>query len=392
MKYRLPSGLYRILAALLILLLLAGCTAPEKSDRPENSASAPAASMLSASEVDPGSQASETPENPETPAEAIQDFTVPTSPEAPAFSLDGVSWFDGTAPYAILNDNIPYFSENDRRVTEGFELYSPLDDLGRCGTAYANICPELMPTEERVGNSTAKPTGWHTEAYTGLIEGNYLFNRCHLIGYQLAGETDNTCNLITGTRYLNMTGMLPFENQVTSYVQETGNHVLYRVTPVFTGDDLVAKAVLMEGWSVEDGGAGVCFCVYCYNVQPGIGIEYATGENWPDGSIPTEWMESAPEIEPETEPEEPEEWTEVSEKPENPEEYDEWIEVPEEIEEWNESEPIGTDYVLNTNRMKFHRPGCSSVGDIAEHNRWDYTGSREDVLAMGYEPCKRCNP
>ena len=160
-----------------------------------------------------------------------------------------------------------------------FETYSSLDDLGRCGVAFANICPELMPTEPRGEIGSVQPTGWHTVRYDDLIDGMYLYNRCHLIGYQLAGENANERNLITGTRFLNVEGMLPFENMVADYVEETGNHVLYRVTPDFQGDELVARGVQMEAYSIEDDGAGVCFNIYAYNIQPGIEIDYLTGDS-----------------------------------------------------------------------------------------------------------------
>ena len=181
-------------------------------------------------------------------------------------------------PYAEVNGNRPFFG-NDDITTEVFETYSDLDYLGRCGTAYANICKELMPTEERGEIGMIKPTGWHTVKYPDIIEDRYLYNRCHLIGYQLSGENANSANLITGTRYFNVEGMLRFENWVAEYVRETNNHVLYRVTPVFDGNDLVAKGVLMEAYSVEDNGAGVEFCVFVYNVQPGIEIDYRTGDS-----------------------------------------------------------------------------------------------------------------
>lgn len=182
-------------------------------------------------------------------------------------------------PYETINNNIPEFTENDKKRTDAFETYQELDSIGRCGVAYANICRDIMPTEERGQIGSVRPTGWHTVKYNDLIEGNYLYNRCHLIGYQLAGENANEKNLITGTRYLNVTGMLPFENEVAEYVRNTGNHVLYRVTPVFDGDNLVASGVQMEAWSVEDSGAGVCFNVYCYNIQPGIIIDYSDGSS-----------------------------------------------------------------------------------------------------------------
>jgi DNA-entry nuclease len=183
------------------------------------------------------------------------------------------------SPYTVINDNVPYFSEEDKVRTDAFETYSELDSLGRCGVAYANICQELMPTEARGEIGSIKPSGWHTVNYHEYVDGNYLYNRCHLIGYQLSGENANEKNLITGTRYLNVEGMLPFENEVAEYVEETGNHVLYRVTPVFEEDNLVASGVQMEAYSVEDQGEGVMFNVYCYNVQPGITIDYATGES-----------------------------------------------------------------------------------------------------------------
>lgn len=185
-------------------------------------------------------------------------------------------------PYVILRENQPDFDLEDLTL-EPFERYSELDDLGRCGVAYANICLEIMPTEDREEIGQVKPSGWHTAKYD-CVEGKYLYNRCHLIGYQLSGENANKQNLITGTRYLNVTGMLPFENMVDDYVEDTGNHVLYRVTPVFQGEELVARGVQMEAFSVEDEGEGVCFNIYAYNVQPGVVIDYATGESWEEAA------------------------------------------------------------------------------------------------------------
>lgn len=194
-----------------------------------------------------------------------------------AMSVEDIPAYSGE-PYVILNDNWPDFDAEDL-TTEPFELYSELDYLGRCGMAYANICLEIMPTEPREEIGQVKPSGWHTAKYE-CVEGKYLYNRCHLIGYQLAGENANKQNLITGTRYMNVDGMLPFENMVDSYVEETGNHVLYRVTPIFNGGNLVASGVQMEALSVEDEGEGLCFNVYIYNVQPGVSIDYATGDSW----------------------------------------------------------------------------------------------------------------
>lgn len=205
-------------------------------------------------------------------------FPVPevsTSAE-PVFTLENLPDYAGK-PYVELGGNLPHFPEEDK-AEEPFEHYSELDGLGRCGAAYAKVGPETMPNEERGAIGMIKPSGWQTVRYD-FIDGKYLYNRCHLIGYQLTGENDNEKNLITGTRYLNITGMLPFENQVAGYVERTGNHVLYRATPVFEGEELVARGVELEAYSVEDEGAGVCFHVFVYNVQPGVVINYATGEN-----------------------------------------------------------------------------------------------------------------
>ena len=264
------------------------------------------------------------------------------------------------SPYTQINDNVPDFPLDDY-TTEAFETYSDLDELGRCGVAYANVCQELMPTQKRGKIGQIKPSGWQTAKYDS-VDGKYLYNRCHLIGYQLTGENANEKNLITGTRYLNVDGMLPFENMVADYVKETGNHVLYRVTPIFTGDNLVADGVQMEAESVEDNGDGILFNVFCYNVQPGIGIDYATGDNWEDDSIP--------------QAEEPDE---SQTQPAYDEETD------------TQDEPVGTTYIINTNTGKFHYPQCSSVGQMNESNKEEYTGSRDDLIAQGYSPCKRCH-
>ena len=199
--------------------------------------------------------------------------------------LDAIPAYDGKA-YVAVNNNEPFFSDSDMTTT-AFENYSDLDSLGRCGVAYANICRDIMPTEERGKIGMIKPSGWHTVKYD-VIKDRYLYNRCHLIGYQLAGENANPKNLITGTRYLNVEGMLPFENLVADYVNNTGNHVLYRVTPMFSGSNLVANGVLIEAKSVEDNGGGILFNVYCYNVQPGVGINYENGDSWLEGTAPQE--------------------------------------------------------------------------------------------------------
>ena len=265
------------------------------------------------------------------------------------------------SPYTQINDNVPDFPLDDY-TTEAFETYSDLDELGRCGVAYANVCQELMPTQKRGKIGQVKPSGWQTAKYDS-VDGKYLYNRCHLIGYQLTGENANEKNLITGTRYLNVDGMLPFENMVADYVKETGNHVLYRVTPIFTGDNLVADGVQMEAESVEDNGDGILFNVFCYNVQPGIGIDYATGDNWEDDSIP----QAEEPDESQTQPAYDEEETDT------------------------QSESVGPTYIINTNTGKFHYPQCSSVGQMNDSNKEEYTGSRDDLIAQGYSPCKRCH-
>lgn len=196
-------------------------------------------------------------------------------------SLADIPEYSGE-PYVTVNDNVPQFLETDLS-TDSYEYYSDLDSLGRCGVVYACIGTDLMPTEERGSIGSVKPTGWHTVKYD-VVDGNYLYNRCHLIGYQLSGENVNTKNLITGTRYLNVDGMLPFENMVADYVLETENHVMYRVTPIFDGDNLLASGVQIEAESVEDNGEGILFNVYCYNVQPGVEIDYATGDSQLAGS------------------------------------------------------------------------------------------------------------
>lgn len=213
------------------------------------------------------------------------DISRPAENENTVVSLEEIPDYSGE-PYIVLNNNNPDFSESDLTETP-FEIYSELDGLGRCGAAYANICEEIMPTEERESIGQVKPSGWHTVKYDN-VDGKYLYNRCHLIGYQLAGENANEKNLITGTRYMNVEGMLPFENMVADYVKETRNHVLYRVTPVFEDGNLVASGVQMEAMSVEDQGEGILFHVYVYNVQPGITIDYATGESSLAGEVNTQ--------------------------------------------------------------------------------------------------------
>lgn len=245
-------------------------------------------------------------------------------------------------PYQVVNNNEPDFSEEEI-TTESFEQYAELDELDRCGAALACVGTDLMPMEKRGNISRVKPTGWHSTRY-GFIDGNNLYNRCHLIAYQLSGENANEKNLITGTRYMNVSGMLPFEEQVGDYVRETGNHVMYRVTPVFLGDNLVADGVQMEALSVEDGGEGVSYNVYVFNIQPGVEIDYATGESKESG------QQDAAE------------------------------------------DGKGSSYVLNTNTKKFHLPDCGSAQQIQEGNREEFTGDRQQLIERGYEPCGSCKP
>ena len=246
-------------------------------------------------------------------------------------------------PYVVINDNNPAFNDADF-TTISFESYGELDELGRCTTAFANIGKDIMPTEKRGAIGEVKPTGWQTAKYDS-VDGKYLYNRCHLIGYQLTGENANAKNLITGTRYLNVDGMLPFD------IKETNNHVLYRVTPVFSGDNLVASGVQMEAESVEDNGDGILFNVYCFNAQPGIAIDYATGDSHQDDSIVADASKST-----------------------------------------TAAEANVQTYVLNTNTKKFHKESCNSAKSMDASNKKIYTGSRQDIIDMGYESCGVCKP
>ncbi|MBR6916709.1 MAG: DNA/RNA non-specific endonuclease [Clostridia bacterium] len=252
------------------------------------------------------------------------------------FELSEVPAYDGI-PYAVVNGNFPFFTDADL-TTEPFEAYSPLDGLGRCGVAYANICPALMPTEKRGNIQSVKPTGWRHVEYD-FVDGGSLYNRCHLIAHSLAGEDANERNLITGTRYMNTEGMVPFENMVYDHVKETGGHVLYRVTPVFKDEELVARGVLIEAFSVEDGGEGVSFCVFCYNVQPGVVIDYPTGDSYAEGAD---------------------------------------VEV--------------KDYILNTKSKKFHLPTCEHVAEISASAKREFLGTRRELIDEGYVPCGGCDP
>lgn len=376
-----------------IALLLSACAAPGAG----SAGSAPAPEPIaSAEEPAPSPEPAEPSQ--EQPAEnAAPDNGQQSIPQLsePSFSNNDIAPYSGE-PYTIVNHNVPYFSESDLSP-ESFERYSDLDSLGRCGAAYASVGLDTMPTEGREDIGQIKPTGWHTVKYNDVVEGNYLYNRCHLIGFQLTGENANEKNLITGTRYLNVQGMLPFEDMVADYVKETGNHVLYRVTPVFEGDNLLASGVLMEAESVEDAGEGISFCVYAYNVQPDILIDYATGESSLAPEAPTPEPIATPE--PTTEPA-PIATPEPTVEPvpiATPEPTAEPVptEAPaitETQEPIDEPVPQGTTYILNTNTGKFHYPTCGSVKQMKEKNKQEFSGTRDEAISMGYDPCKKCNP
>ncbi len=262
----------------------------------------------------------------------------------PSFDLDSVPEYSGKS-YVVIDENVPAFSAEDLS-TESYEHYGKLDYLGRCTVASANIGRDLMPTEERGSISHIKPTGWQIAKYD-FVDGRYLYNRCHLIAFQLTGENANERNLITGTRYMN-TEMIQFEELVGDYVRETGNHVRYRVTPIYDGDNPLASGIQMEAMSVEDNGEDIMFNVYFYNVQPGVAIDYATGNNWLDRS-------------------------------------------------GSEGDASGNDsaettYILNTSSGKFHEPSCSGVKQMSDKNKAEFTGTRDELLEAGYEPCGSCHP
>ena len=279
------------------------------------------------------------------------DVTIPepetttSTPEEIApdeFDYSKVPTYSGNK-YVTINGNVPYFTKEDY-TTNSYESYSILDSLGRCGVAMACIGRDLMPTGARGDISNVKPSGWVQASYD-IVDGRYLYNRSHLIGWQLSGEDDNNKNLITGTRSFNQLGMLPFENMVADYVKETNNHVLYRITPVFVGNELVARGVLMEAWSVEDNGEGVCFNVFVYNVEPGIVIEYATGSSRLENDD-TNQPDDAPLC----------------------------------------------DYIANKNSKKFHTPSCSWVEKMIDSNKEYHTATHDEMIAKGYSPCGTCNP
>lgn len=262
----------------------------------------------------------------------------------------------------IAEDEAPAFTEEDLAYAEenlGYEEYSDLDGLGRCGTASACLGPETMPErdEERESIYEIRPSGWQSARYDS-VEGESLYNRCHLIAWSLSAENANAENLVTGTRWMNAEEMLPVEEEVARYIDRTGNHVLYRSTPIFEGDELVCRGVLIEARSIEDDGSGIYLAVWCPNVQPGIAIDYEDGDNWLDESAPSGSGGSQAE----------------------------------DGSSASRGQATMQDYVLNTSSMRFHRPNCPSVQDTAAHNRETFHGTRDELIELGYEPCGSCNP
>ncbi len=303
----------------------------------------------------------------------LQSMQAPSASIAAAYDRPVFLYVDASmlppysgSPYIVLNNNIPGFSDAEL-TTAAFETYANTDALGRCGVCYANVGREIMPTEGRGPIGEVKPTGWQQNKYPGIVDSEppYLYNRCHLIGFQLSGETANERNLITGTRYMNVEGMLPFEDRIANYVKSTGNHVLYRVTPIFLGNNLLASGVEMEAKSVEDNGAGVSFHVYAYNVQPGIAIDYATGVNALANGA------SVPQAAPSAQAA-PQASAAVGQAAQTvPSEYS---------------------YVLNKNTHVFHYPDCKSVRDMKEKNKIYSSQSRDEIQNMGYKSCGNCHP
>lgn len=274
------------------------------------------------------------------------DITAQSASDYVNYDLSNIPDYDGKA-YVELNGNVPEFSENEKTSSKSFEEYGKLDSLGRCTYALSCIGKDLMPTEKRGSIGSVKPSGWHISKYD-FVDGKYLYNRCHLIGYQLTAENANERNLITGTRYLNVEGMLPFENDVADYIEITNNHVYYKVTPIFEGNNLVANGVQMQAYSVEDNGQGISFNVYCYNVQPGVAIDYATGDNQAVASSSVTSTSS-----------------DVSDK---------------------------KTYIVNTKTKKFHNPDCDGVKKMSSSNKKKYKGTRDSLISNGYSPCQKCNP
>lgn len=330
-----------------LCILFSGCAGLDTPTDDQGAGS----SQISSITTDPSPDSSENGDSSHssTPSGST-DSSKPTQSDNKPVSLSSIPAYSGST-YVNINGGTPNFSKSDL-TTKSYEYYSNLDNLGRCGVVYACIGRDIMPTEDRGSIGMVKPTGWHTVKYD-CVDGKYLYNRCHLIGYQLTGENANTKNLITGTRYMNVDGMLPFENMVADYVEETGNHVMYRVTPIFDGNNLLASGVQMEAYSVEDEGDGICFNVFVYNVQPQISINYATGESSYLGNTTDNNSGSTNN---------------------------------------NDENTQSVTYILNKNTKKIHLPSCYSVDQMKESNKEYYTGDIDDLLSRGYDCCKNCNP
>ena len=314
--------------------------------------------------------------NTETESQVNQSVSG-TSSETALFDYSMVPEYTGSASVAI-NNNVPFFNADEKTAgTLSFETYSDLDDLRRCGIAYACIGKDIMPTEERGQIGMVKPTGWHTVKYD-CVDGKYLYNRCHLIAYCLAGENANEKNLITGTRYLNIEGMLPYETLTAKYMDNNpDNHVLYRVTPVFIGSELVARGVLMEGYSVEDNGAGVKFCVFCYNVQPDVEINYANGKSSQNDSADKDTNTNSSTSKSTG-------FTGYGNGSSGFSGY-----TNESSTETGSSTNL---YVINTSSKKFHKTDCKNADKISDKNKEIVNESRNELISDGYEPSKCCNP
>ena len=298
-------------------------------------------------------------------------------------TLSNIPAFSGS-PYVVLNNNVPEFTKEELKATESFEKYAELDSLGRCGVTIANVGRDIMPQDKRGSIGSVKPTGWQTAKYDS-VDGKFLYNRCHLIGYQLSAENANPKNLITGTRYLNVEGMLPFENLVADYVKETGNHVLYRVTPIFKGDNLVANGVQMEAMSLEDKGEGVLFNVYCYNIQPNVKIDYKTGlsEEALGYNAATSKTKHSNKKQIKTKTSSAKNSNKATSKGNKTSKN--------KIKKTDDDSDVNI-YVLNTKTHKFHTPDCPSAIDMQTSCREEYTGKRSSLIDEDYSPCSKCNP
>lgn len=357
---KIAAGVLCAFVSLCLIGAIGGSSSTKQSDTVDEPQT-PAIEQPANPEPDQSQSKQETPEKQtEQPAAA--------APAAASFDYSQVPAFDGTASVQ-MNGNVPYFTADDVQYAKdnpGYEHYGEQDRLARCTVASASVGKETMPAEgeERGEIGQIKPTGWHTVKYES-VSGKYLYNRCHLIGWQLTDENSNINNLITGTRFMNVDGMLKYEDDVAAYVKSTGNHVLYRVTPVFLDDDLVARGVLMEARSIEDDGAGLQFCVWAYNAQPGITIDYVDGNSEETPLLPAAGESSAS----------------GSEGSSNADSMAS-----------DASSAQVKSYVLNTNTKKFHVPGCSSVKKMKDANRQDVESTRSDLIAQGYQPCQKCNP